>query len=191
MKNLKKIVALLLCAVLLVVCSVAGTLAYLQAKSEVVNTFTFGEVKIELDETDVDLNGTKDGEVRVKANEYKLIPGHTYIKDPVIHVDENSENCFLYVKVINPIAGIEAEKKIETQLADNGWTLVDGSTDTYYYKEVCGAGYNIPTFTQFTVRGDVQDLSTYEDVQVIVTAYAVQVDGFADANAAWAATYGT
>ena len=190
MKNAKKILALLLCAVLLVGASIAGTVAYLTSKDEVTNTFTIGKVQITLDETDVDVNGVKDGETRVKENTYKLIPGHTYVKDPVVHVDAESENCFLYIKVENQIAGIEAATTIADQLAANGWSLVADETDVYTYKEVCGAGYNIPTFTQFKVKEDVQDLSAYNGLYVKVTAYAVQHDGFTSADAAWEATFG-
>ena len=191
MKKAKKILALLMCAVLLVGASIAGTVAYLTSQDVVTNTFTVGKVVITLDETDVDVNGVKDGETRVEANTYKLIPGHTYVKDPIVHVDAESENCFLYIKVENQIAGIEAAATIADQLAANGWTLVDGETNVYTYKDVCGAGYNIPTFTQFKVREDVQDLSAYNGLTVKVTAYAVQHDGFANANAAWDATFGT
>ena len=54
MKKAKKVVALALCAVMLVVGSVAGTMAYLQSTTGVVtNTFTIGNVAITLDELNV------------------------------------------------------------------------------------------------------------------------------------------
>lgn len=190
MKNVKKIVALLLCAILLVGATIAGTVAYLTDSKTVNNTFTVGNVTITLDETDVDLYGEPvTGAARVTENEYKLIPGHTYVKDPTIHVGAESENCFLFVKVDNQIAGIEAEQTIAQQLAAIGWTLVAGETNVYYYKDVCGKGYNIPVFTQFTVKTDVENtaLATYAGKTVVVTAYAIQADGFANAAAAWAA----
>ena len=190
MKKAKKALLLALCAVLLVAASVAGTMAYLTSSATVTNTFTIGKVAITLDETDVDEYGVKDGDTRVAANTYKLVPGHTYVKDPIVHVSADSENCFLFVKVENPIAALEDGTTIANQLAQNGWTLVTGTTDVYYYKDVCGAGYNIPTFTQFKLRGDLADLSAYKGLSITLTAYAVQHDGFADANGAWAATYG-
>ena len=48
MKNLKKALVLLLCAILLVVGSVMGTLAYLTSQDQVTNTFTVGNVEIDL-----------------------------------------------------------------------------------------------------------------------------------------------
>ena len=85
MKTTKKALLLALCAVLLVVSTVFATLAYLTSTTKVVtNTFTVGDIVITLDETDVDVYGKKDGETRVLKNDYKLIPGHNYTKDPTI-----------------------------------------------------------------------------------------------------------
>lgn len=96
MKKFKKALVLFLCAVLLVAGSVAGTLAYLQAKSDVVqNTFTVGDVQIDLDEADVNEYGVKLNDNRVKANDYKLLPGHTYVKDPTVTVKADSEESYI------------------------------------------------------------------------------------------------
>ena len=109
MKKTKKIVALLLAAVMLVCTTVAATVAYLTANTDVVtNTFTVGSVAIDLDETDVTVYGVKETDTKVKANTYKLIPGHLYIKDPTVHVKKGSEECWLFIKVSNGIASAEA-----------------------------------------------------------------------------------
>jgi len=109
MKNKSKVLILFLSAMLLVGASVLGTMAYLKSSDTVTNTFTVGSVKIELDEADVDVDGgyVSDEDARVKENEYHLLPGHTYIKDPTIHVDADSEDCYLFVKVVDEIANIE------------------------------------------------------------------------------------
>ena len=78
---MKKTLTVVIALVLVVVMSVAGTVAYLTSTKTVTNTFTVGKVEITLDETDVDVYGSKDGETRVAENTYKLIPGHTYTKD--------------------------------------------------------------------------------------------------------------
>lgn len=98
MKKAKKILALLLCAVLLVGVSIAGTVAYLTSQDEVVNNFTVGQVKISLDEAKVDDNGdtvTGDNAGRVQTNNYRLLPGHEYDKDPTVHVTKGSEGCYV------------------------------------------------------------------------------------------------
>lgn len=190
MKKAKKVLLLVLCAALLVGASVAGTVAYLTSKDTVTNTFTVGKVAITMDEANVDEYGELADLTRVQENTYKLIPGHTYTKDPTIRVDAESENCYLFAEVKNQISGIEAETTIHNQMVANDWTLLAGSTDTYYYKDTCAAGSIVPTFAEFKIREDVQDLSAYKDLTVVVTAYAVQADGFDTAQDAWDASFG-
>jgi len=95
MKNAKKVLLLVLCAVLLVGASVMGTLAYLTSQDDVVNTFTVGKVEIKLDEAPVDDDGKKTEGARVQSNEYHLQPGLTYDKDPMVTVIKNSEDCYV------------------------------------------------------------------------------------------------
>lgn len=190
MKTRSKTLLLALCAVLLVVGSVMGTMAYLTSQDAVTNTFTVGSVAITLDETDVNTAGVKDGETRVDANTYKLMPGHSYTKDPIVHVDEDSEDSWLFVKVENEIAAIEDSTTIADQMTAKGWTPVADTTNIYAYKEVVNAGDDITVFETFKIKGDVINLSSYEGKTVKVTAYAVQADGFETAAAAWNATFG-
>ena len=100
MKTKRKALLLSLCAVLLVVASVMGTMAYLTSTDEVNNTFAVGKVKIELDEAAVDENGTpiEDAD-RVKANSYKVFPHGTYTKDPTVTVKAGSDESFVRMKV--------------------------------------------------------------------------------------------
>lgn len=189
MKTKTKALALALCAVLLVVSTVFVTMAYLTSKTDVVtNTFTVGKVTITLDEADVKSDGTYESDVnaRVDANTYKLIPGHTYIKDPTIHVADDSEECWLFVKVENGLANAEAEgaTSIASQMAAKGWTKVDG-TDVYAYATKQVAGEDVVVFDTFKIAGTT-DVSRYEKAEIVVTAYAIQADGFATAAAAWA-----
>ena len=190
MKKAKKVVALALCAVMLVVGSVAGTMAYLQDKDEVVNTFTVGKVDITLDEAKVGADGKAPaGAERVTENSYKLMPGSTYDKDPIIHVAADSENCWLFVEIDNALVNIEADTKIAAQMAANGWTLVEGNV---YSHAVVAGGTDVPVFQTFTIKGDVDNntLANYQGETIKVTAYAVQADNFASAQDAWTATYG-
>ena len=213
-KNTRKLkkAALLLCSAVLLVCiSIGATVAYLTSTDKVTNTFTVGNVKITLDEAKVDANGAKvkDEEgndvARVQANSYKLMPGHTYTKDPMIHVDAASENCWLFVKVENGIAAIEdANKTIAAQMTANGWTLVENTTNIYKYKETVSGGANIPVFGEFAISnaviGGMKPITTdgagddgklyldeYKNAKIVITAYAIQADGFSTAEAAWTA----
>ena len=204
MKRTKKILVTLLCAVLLVTGTVAVTVAYLTDSASVQNTFTFGQVGISLDEAKVNTDGTViEGEDagRDVGNKYHLIPGHEYTKDPTIHVDDDSEDCWLFVKLNNGLKDIisgkttyseaDAENSIytiETQMSKNGWTCIDTINNVWAYKEIVSANEDVPVFGMFklTDSADVAEYATAEDAEgnvtggttIDVTAYAVQADGF-------------
>lgn len=188
----KKIVSLVLVCVVVFGIVVGGTLAYLQDKTDVVtNTFTVGNVNIDLDEAKVDLYGEADTSApRVKDNEYKLIPGHTYTKDPTISVAKGSEECYVFVKVENGLATIEAagETTIAKQMESN-WTPLDGVDNVFYYKTTVNAleaPNNIPlvVFSSFTLA-DTANVASYTEATIQITGYAVQADGFDNAADAW------
>lgn len=185
MKKTKKVLILGLCAVLLVAASVLGTMAYLTDTKSVTNTFTVGNVAITLDEADVD-GSTPDAE-RDTANRYHLLPGKTYTKDPTIHVQANSEDCFLFVKVENGISGIEdSTNSVASQMERYGWTNVEGNI--YVYGSLAAPTKvmksadvtNINVFDNFTIAGTVDNttLATNNNSSIVVTAYAIQADGF-------------
>ena len=202
MKTKSKALLLTLCAVLLVTASVLGTMAYLTSTDSVENTFTVGSVAITLDEAKVNVNGQpvdKDGKVvdlknapRVDANAYKLMPGHKYTKDPTVHVAADSEDSWIFVKVENGIYGyVVSSNKIEDQIAANGWTALNGVANVYYK-----AYTKTNTVTDLAVFGEFEIVDNADSVEgwgglatanVTVTAYAIQADGFTDANAAWTA----
>lgn len=192
MKTFKKAILLVVCAALLVGVGVMGTLAYLQDNTETItNTMTVGQVAITLDESKIDADGTVLTERITSGNSYKLVPGQTYTKDPIVHVDAASENCYLFVKVVNGIAAIEkdGDTKIAKQMEAKGWIRI-GATDIYYHSNVAKAGDDVEVFDSFTIADNVKDLSAYAGATIEITAYAVQADGFANAQSAWDATFG-
>lgn len=183
MKTRKKVLTLALCAVLLVVASVGLTVAYLTSNDSVTNTFTVGKVGITLDEAKVNEYGVVDANAsnRVKANEYKLVPGHEYAKDPIVHFAAKSEASYLFVKVENGIANIEkaGTTTIDAQIKANGWAALDGVAGVYYKTVDANATENAvdyPVFAKFIVASDA-DVARYDGATVNVTAYAVQKDG--------------
>ncbi|MBR5260082.1 MAG: SipW-dependent-type signal peptide-containing protein [Eggerthellaceae bacterium] len=190
----------LLCAFVLVIGSVAATVAYLTSEASVTNTFTVGQVGIELDEQKVDEYGKAiAGANRVEANEYKLIPGQTYVKDPTVHFAAGSEASWLFVKIDNGIAGIEVEgdDAIADQIEANGWEQLAGVRG-FYWKSVdkhdSDDAEDYPIFSKFAIDGNKATnevlKESYAGKTVVVTAYAVQQAGFETAAAAWSATFG-
>lgn len=187
MKRKKKVFVTVLCAVALVVASVLGTMAYLTSQDAVKNTFTVGKVAITLDEAKVtDAGDPVVGADRVKTNTYKLIPGHEYTKDPTVHVTAGSEDSWLFVKVVDEIAGIEADTTVAAQMAANGWTAVEGETNVYAYKATVTSGQDIKVFENFTIKGDAA-VADYAGKTITIEAYAIQADGFTTAADAWKA----
>lgn len=109
MKKFKKALVLFLCAVLLVAGSVMGTLAYLTSQDTVVNTFTVGDIAIILDEANVDEMGNVIDETRVKTNDYHLLPGHSYVKDPTVTIRNDSEPAYVRMMVtVNNVKALKA-----------------------------------------------------------------------------------
>ena len=208
MKAMSKVLLLALCAVLLVVSTVFATFAYLTSTDSVENTFTFGRVSITLDEATVNTDGTiKSGsdrektEGRTDANKYHLIPGHMYTKDPTIHVSDDSEDCWLFVKLENGLKGIiesDPAMSIEDQMTKmNNWTLIDQTKNIYAYNAIVSKNAHIPVFDAFELT-DNAEVQNYGSAKIVVTAYAVQADGFnvatktavQNATDAWNAAFG-
>jgi len=99
----KRTIALVMAAVMLLGVTIGGTIAWLTAQSDdVVNTFTVGDINIELDEAPLNTDGLTLNETadRVKVNNnYKMIPGNELPKDPQVRVLAGSEACWLFVKI--------------------------------------------------------------------------------------------
>ncbi len=207
----KKIVALVMCMVLLVAVSITGTLAYLTSNDTVTNTFTVGHVKITMDESKVDANGaiiTGQNAGKTQENTYKLLPGGTYAKDPVIHVASGSEPCYLVVYVDNQLTGIEtatSDGTIATQMATNGWKQGSTGYENYWYYIGTGTdaanlvgvaeNNNVDLFKRFAVNSgayyndtkvngvltdtNALNLAKYDGQKIIVKAFAIQADNIA------------
>ena len=186
---MKKKLTMALALVLIIAMAVAGTYAYLTSQATVSNTFTIGKIQITLDEAKVDENGKPvAGAARVVSNAYKLMPGHEYTKDPTIHVKAGSEACWLFVKVDDELAAIEDATTIANQITGNGWTALAGQTGVYYKEQAAvTADTDVAVFSTLKIKGDVADITGYENATIDVTAYAIQKDGLATAAAAWAA----
>lgn len=214
MKTRSKALLLTLCAVVLVIATVFGTMAYLTSTDEVKNTFTVGSVAIKLDEAKANTDGSlvEDAD-RVKANSYKLLPGHTYNKDPMVTVLKGSEPSYVKMTVTfskaNELDAIFAPDGANLTSIFNGYDATNwigkgntkdaaANTRTYefWYKETVDApDADVALdalFDSITVPGEItkEQLATIKDMTITVNAYAIQADGFDTADAAWAAYAG-
>lgn len=184
MKNAKKVLLLVLCAVLLVGASVAGTVAYLTSTDTVTNTFTVGKVEITLEEYGINADGSIDKTTtHEELDDILLVPGRTIYKNPFITVGDESEECWLFVKIENGLKGAG-----EIKMADV-WTAVADHDGYYMYiAKATAADGPIDVFTAFECSKEISatEIAAYEDKQIIVTAYAVQAEGIDKADA-WTA----
>ncbi|MBE6969709.1 MAG: hypothetical protein E7442_06310 [Ruminococcaceae bacterium] len=197
----RKVLTLVLSLVLVVALSVVGTVAYLTSDDTVTNTFSVGKIAITLDEAKTDEYGEKvPNAARVEANRYLLVPGHTYTKDPVVHVKSDSEAAYLFVQITNGIVDIEADNnEIAEQILTNGWTALKGVEGVYWKMHAKPEEGEEPpeyidydVFESFTVDGEVdgEKLAEYENATVVVQAFAIQSMEIEDEAAAWAALQG-
>lgn len=174
---MKKKVLSIVAVVLVLCCAIGGTLAWLADKTDpVVNTFTVGDINIDLDESDnLDL---------------KMVPGKTITKDPFVKVEANSEACWLFVKVVK---SANFDDFMTYTIAD-GWTALPGA-DGVYYRQVAATTTAAVTFpvlagNTVTVKTDVtktmlNNLTAATYPTLTFTAYAVQSDGITNVADAW------
>lgn len=161
-----------------------GTIAWLIADTKpVVNTFTYGDINITLEETDTN----KDGDNDPNTNNYHMVPGNPIKKDPKITVKANSENAWLFVK-------LEKTQNFDdfmTYEMAEGWTALSG-VDGVFYREVNKADsdtvFNVlkedvdknTVFVKDTVTKEMLNALDKNGAnnypKLIVTAYAVQRD---------------
>jgi len=116
---------------------VVGTYAYFVDEDSATNVFAVGKVKIELDEADVDDSTPMMN--RDKANSYEMIPGETFVKDPLVTVKEGSHACWVFVEVIDNKVSYNGVKYQASDFLTysinegaDGWTKLSGEENIYY-----------------------------------------------------------
>ena len=182
-----KTLVLALAVMLIVGATIGGTVAWLTAQTpSVTNTFTVGDINIELTESE-NLN-------------LKMVPGNTITKDPKVTVKAGSEACWLFVKVEKSSNLLDF---ITYAIAD-GWAPLPG-VDGVYYREVGASNADQPfavlannqvTVNDTVTKGMMNAFDTNKDGQIsgaevdalptlTFTAYAVQKDNIDTAALAW------
>lgn len=174
----------LLALVLVIGCVAGGTVAWLVATSDTVtNTFTYGNINIDLTET----TGTN----------YKIIPGKDIEKDPKVTVKGGSEACWLFVKV-EEVGAISTITTDPVHYAiDTGWAQLkdkDGKDVSGVYYRLVDAvdndtAFNVLKDNKIIVSGELtkETINGYavQQPKLTFTAYAVQQENIADAATAW------
>ena len=198
----KKITALCLCVALLAIAVVGASLAYFTDTKSATNTFTLGDVKIKLDETNI---ADPEGD-RVTANTYNVYPGAVVTKDPIVHnVGKNAayiratinvENwmnfCAAYYpeyKVAYPSQGYEQSLMLLVDALGEGWSIVGVTTGTPFEMGNFSAKFILKY--DGTLASGADTTAMFKEVKIpttlkngsefgaiTVTAQAIQADGF-------------
>lgn len=212
MKKATKILLACLCVMVIMTGSVLGTLAFLTDRESVTNTFTVGQVDITVDEAKVNPDGSPvPGADRVMGNQYHLLPGMTYTKDPTMTVKADSEEAYVRLMVT-----FNCASQLDAIFAPTGADLIaiftgydestwiykgkteDATNNTityeFRYKEIVkpdGANDVVldALFDSFTVPGFLtgEHLKSIENLKIEVEGHAIQAASFANEDAAWEA----
>lgn len=172
----KKIVAFILVFAIALALGIGGTLAWLTATSgQVVNTFTVGDINLQIREEGAPAN-----------NEYKIVPGGTADKKPIITVTEGSEKCYVYACVENTVELTDGTK-VATPNIGSDWVKVGETGNKAVYRYVGEkATNNVIDASAAQVEVTVFDKVTYSDAitkanrdQVTTATDKITVQGYA------------
>lgn len=186
----KKLTAIFLCVALVAIAIVGASLAYFTDTKTAANTFTLGNVKIALDEADI--NG---GESRVTSNSYTVMPGAECPKDPIVHnTGDNSAYIRGKVTVADWTAELAKYFDYQGELKDSltllvkslntGWTVESASADAngnvtfvLKYADVLAKGASTPAmFNTVTIPTAIKNGDDFGTITVV--AEAIQSDSF-------------
>lgn len=166
----KKIISIALVVAMIAIIA-AGSFAYFTDTDDATNTFTVGKVDITLTEPKWVESGSEDADT--------VYAGEPLAKDPTVTVADNSNPCFVRVKVENldqfgPKGDITYRTDYVTGKLGENW--VDGGDGYFYYTKVLEAGQTTDAlFDQVVMPTGLTGGENAEDI--VVTAQAVQAQG--------------
>lgn len=150
------------------------TYAWLVAKTEPLeNVFTVGDINITLTE--------------ITPNVNKLLPGTNIANDPKVTVVADSEDCWLFIKIVK---STEFDDFMEFAIAQ-GWTPLESVSDVYYRQVGSSAEnqeFNVLDGDTVTVKSSItkQTVDAMSEIpRLTFTAFAVQKAGFDYPELAW------
>lgn len=189
--NMKKILVLALSLVLVAAISITGTLAWLQDETtKIQNTFTVGNISIDLRETKGTLDNTNTDTTKT-VRDFKMVPGNIIEKDPKVTINAGSEASYVFVKIEK---STNLDSFISYEIADN-WIPLTGVDGVYYRLQdatTADTTYSVLKGDTVKVKDtvtkemmDAIDNDTATEPTMTFTAYAVQQANVADEAAAW------
>lgn len=194
----KKVTAIALAVCILAVAVIGATMAYFTDTDSKTNTFTFGGVDIELNETSEEdkKNNIHAGTEKEDGFTYeKVLPGLVYSKVPEVKVVEGP--AWVVVTVTVPTIYDHADFFNGTA-NENDFEMdkkaVGKNTIYYFYstaKDGVAAGTSLKLFEQVKINPALtqDDVKPPRSFDVVVNAYGIQKEGFNDAQEAFAKAF--
>lgn len=186
----KKMLVILLALTVTMVTAAGGTLAFLYGTQNVKNTFTYGDIQIDLEETDTGL----DPDQNPDTNQYPMLPGQPIHKDPKVTVYAGSLDSWLFVELTEswnfadylaytvaggwePLEGVPGVFCCAVDASNESQTFPVIKDDLIYMKES-------------VTLGQLATLTDADYPTLTIKAYAIQrsaaIEETATAQAAWA-----
>lgn len=178
---------------------ISGTVAWMFIKSDPVhNTFTYGDMKVELTETDTNL----DDDDKDETNSYSLKPDARIAKDPIVTVKAGTVDSWVFVQIDKS----DNFDEYMTYSMAEGWKALDKEKyPGIYYRQVAKSSEdqkiqvlegNCITVKTDTTQEALDKLA--EDIEaeeaecptLTFTAYAVQLSELDKVEDAWKAAKG-
>lgn len=169
-KNQKKFI-LMMCSIVIVGGMVAGTLAWLSARTNpVINNFIGSNLEINLVE---------------EAKDFQMIPSLEIPKDPVVTVEANSEACWLFLQVKESDAqangsGIEVTEFDNSKIREgtlykylsyamkSDWNVIDPvDAESYGLPVKNSKGVIVNTYYYLTVGDEGTALDAPQDFEIL------------------------
>ena len=186
----KKTLLLVMALTVTMVAAAGGTLAFLYGTQNVKNTFTYGDIQIDLEETDTGL----DPDQNPDTNQYPMLPGQPIHKDPKVTVYAGSLDCWLFVELTE---SWNFADYLSYTVAD-GWEPLEGVPGVFCRAvDAMGESQTFPMIKddliymkESVTLGQLATLTDADYPTLTIKAYAIQrsaaIEETATAQAAWA-----
>ena len=186
----RKTLVILLALTVTMVTAAGGTLAFLYGTQNVKNTFTYGDIQIDLEETDTGL----DPDQNPDTNQYPMLPGQPIHKDPKVTVYAGSLDCWLFVELTE---SWNFADYLSYTVAD-GWEPLEGVPGVFCRAvDTSSESQTFPVIKddliymkESVTLGQLATLTDADYPTLTIKAYAIQrsaaIEETATAQAAWA-----
>lgn len=190
----KKVTAIALAVCILAVAVIGATMAYFTDTDSKTNTFTFGKVDIDLTEDSTNENGAVKGDISTDGGiTYPgVLPGLVYSKVPTVTVKNDSLDAWVIITATVPTVydwdGLFND--IDTANFTKDRKIVGENTVYYFYANAAvTAGSSVTPFTEVKINPALTQNDVAKKFDMVINAYAIQKDGFSNAEAAFTAAF--